>query len=254
VCNKTEKKLLEMYAKKNLGSVEKPPINPCCKECHSTFRGELSKPMSAWIVGNEFNKQEKRVLFIGKIAIGDDGDKFLYPNYRNDDNSPTHYCINVFGVTRENIWNEHSTSFWRFIKDLTRKLFPKVAESNLLEYIAITNLIKCNNSESKANITEYMQFNCVDYLDVVRREIDIINPTHIIFLTGKKYDENICNIFDDIEDKKEIEEPYNNRWCGNGIIGEKTHKFSLLRIRHPQGAEKGLEDIVCKWLETGELL
>ena len=252
--NNKEQKLLEMYAKKNLGSVDAEPLNPCCQECHKTFRGKLSKPLSAWCVGDEFDKQEKRILFVGKIAIGEMGEEFLYPDYPNDETNPTHYCMDVFDYARENLGVNYKTAFWNFILDISQKVFPHVKAEQLLEYIAITNLIKCNNGKSKAAITEFMRFNCIDYLDVVRREIDIIEPTHVIFTTGASFDENLTSIFDDIENEQCIEDSYHNRWCGLGSLGSIGHKIPFLRVRHPQFAGAGLADTVQTWLDTGKLV
>ena len=270
MANPKEQKLLEMYALKNLGSFAHLS-NPCCVECHEKhreiFNVELLKPLSAWIVGNNFDDQSKRILFVGKTGRGPgkDKNKYFYPGYKDKE----HYCIDVFQDSRKELWPD-KTDFWRVISNACYKIFSQksIPKNKLIEHIAITNLIKCNcgngacatkHIEPRAK-GEYMGYNCISYLDIFRREISIINPTHIVFLTGANYDTYIKDSFDTItiNPNDKIDEEFNKRWKGKGTIGGISHEIKLLRIRHPERAtteiKNKLEDIIFEFITHDKLI
>ncbi|SEH44212.1 hypothetical protein [Selenomonas sp. KH1T6] len=257
--NAKEKELLKMYAQKNLGSIV-PPSNPCCVECNkehkSKFETDLFKPVSAWVVGDNFDSQEKRILFVGKTAVGAGENKYFYPGYPDD--GENHYCTEVFFDARKKLWPNYSR-FWSTISNVSKRIFLNVPIDDLVEYIAITNLIKCNcghESCASGHIEkfEFMRFNCIDYLDIIRREISIINPTHIVFLVGKNFDENICSIFDELNIIQRISQPRKDRWIGEGRLSDLGHKIHILRTCHPQYAPKDIEDSIVDFITNNQLI
>ena len=106
MANQVEQELCEMYKKV---FDENKDI---CDRC----RGENiypSKPLSAWLVGDDFCNppgQKPRILFVGKNAIGNG----LGEDYGN--------FWQVFEGTREHLWNKRS-AFWRYTCGIVLKIF-----------------------------------------------------------------------------------------------------------------------------------
>lgn len=211
-----ERKLINLY--------DSTFENDCelCLKCRNEVT-DLSRPVSAWMVGCDFKNQNIRLLFVGKTARGD---------FEKTD------CkyINVFAHSRE-LFNT-GWHYWTYTKEIAKKIFG----DEWMERIAVTNIVKCNNSESVDTSTECMKNNCIIELGMLRKEISAINPTHVIFYTGWAYDEYIKYAFD------EIVEP--GDWSSTKLIGrycspwnEGTSKVSgrtihFLRICHPERKKK----------------
>lgn len=225
-CNATEKKLMEMYDSIKLGD------NLICKECKASVP-ELSMPVSAWCVGNHFYEHEKRVLFVGKTARSDPGN--VYVSYRT-----------AFHDTRELLW-KMSWAYWNYTGGITEALYGEDSP----EYIAFTNMVKCNDSPDIDTTSELVKRNCVCRLKVLSHEIDVIKPTHIVFYTNRDYDNVLPEAFDDFRVLKDDNVRVGQRsmpWMeASGSIGESG--YQILRIGHPQYKKRDeFIRLVCNWV------
>lgn len=223
-----------------------------CKECRKTFHikkgGDLSVPLSAWMVGNDFCLPEAddtkiskpRILFVGKNAIGDAGGE-LQGNFRS-----------VFRSSREADWAWNSgRPFWKYTKEIVARVFKDDSQ----EHIAMTNFVKCNAAavikKSSDTTTKAMKDHCILDLKVLRNEIEIIKPNIVIFYTGKTYDQYITGkvngsnkegLFDSFQmvTKENATKKIGKRnmtWlAGKGIINGQV--MDVLRVGHPQMKKK----------------
>ena len=227
-CNDAEKKLMEMYDSIRLGD------NPICQECKASVP-EFSMPVSAWVVGNHFYEHEKRVLFVGKTARSDPGD--VYGSYRT-----------AFHVTRELLW-EKSWAYWSYTGGITEALYGEDSP----EHIAFTNMVKCNDSPDIDTTSELVKKNCVCRLKVLKREISVIQPTHIVFYTNRDYDNVLPEAFDAFRILQDETVPVGQRsmpWMeAEGSIGGRGYR--ILRIGHPQYKKRDeFIRLVCSFVNS----
>lgn len=229
VPNEFEKKLFDRYRNMGLGSCE------ICAACHKN--PNLSMPIGCWCVGADYNKSPKRILFVGK-------------NARNNPGTREKGFHNTFAEARDFLWKQ-SWPYWRYTREITRTIFG----DDSIEHIAFTNIVKCNDSGGKDTTSDVVKTNCIIKMKVLQRELEVIQPTHIIFYTSRYYDDYISEVFDS----------YNTGYDGAKKIGKRNmpwqeavstlgnQTFHVLRVGHPQYNKK--EDFVHKiseWIKTTE--
>lgn len=213
--NKIEQNIVNLYQKINVGKCN------ICVQCKN-INTDLYKPVSVWLVGSEYSKQEKRILFVGKNARGE-----------CDANS-----IFQFEYSRKNLWNS-GFPFWSYTKEISKQIF----NTDSCEYIAATNMVKCNSSMGQDTTSQSMKDFCINEIKVLKEEIKIINPTHIIIYTAKDYDDyifgnqtffdSITKVKDEIFSVGNKEMPYTE---AVGIINSK--EINILRVGHPERKNK----------------
>lgn len=216
IINEAEENLIKQYKSMQLGNCE------TCKDCHKNIEN-LSKPISAWCIGKYFYDNPQRILFVGK-------------NARNNPGTNESAFCNAFQEARK-LWNT-SWSYWSYTRDITRTIFG----DNCIEHIAFTNIVKCNDSPTKDTTSSLVKTNCILNLRVLRNELEIIRPTHIIFYTAKNYDDYIASVFDDY---KPLDSYDNYKLIGrrkmpwqraSAVLGNQS--FHVLRVGHPQFKKK----------------
>ncbi len=225
--NQTEKEILRLYDRLNLGECS------LCRQCREGRN--LSGPIGCWLVGEKFNEEDKRILFIGKNARDNPGNKY-------------HTYQNTFEDTRMRLWNK-GYPYWRYTKEITERIFG----DNSCEHIAFTNIVKCNDSSGRDTTSDDVKKICILDLQVLRKEIEIIQPTNIVFYTALTYDSFIPQVFDSFEKRQYGERIIGAKsvpWlCADAVIG--GDRINVLRTGHPE--RKKREDFVnavCEWLNT----
>ncbi len=195
-----------------------------CDNCKSVCEKEgISKKFKPYI-GENYRKNKARVLFIGKNARGTcDYQKFAQDQFAGQD---------------------RKFAFWSYIKDITDKLEIHP------EGVAITNLVKCNNStedegrnngSSKDFTPHEVKENCIKRNNVIWKEIDILNPTHIVLFTHHYYDKYLKG-FICIKNKTVDCGLRKIVWCEGKLILTNGSSSQFLRTSHPQMKKK--EDFV----------
>ena len=130
--NTAEKRIVDSYNVKSDKCKE-------CKEFCNEYGLQLHGPLSFFNIGNEFEKDRYRVVFVGKTHWYDGSQvgelEFLSScKFRDCRDDGT-----MMFLTRQ-------SRFWAFIQDVTKQLYPEENENRLLDYISITNITKCNTS------------------------------------------------------------------------------------------------------------
>ena len=226
-----EQQLINLYKDFNFSS------NPICAECKK-ITPSLGRPGGAWVVGKKFLQNNSRVLFVGKVSRGEDG--VLCDDF---------FCL--FDFARE-LWKSYGAHFWNYTRDIVGKVFD---DDDSIENIAITNIIKCNDSDKEDNTCEFTKGQCIANLGVIREEIRCIKPTHVVFYTGLYYDEYIKNsVFDkgSFRIKRDTKVRNGNQkmpWmeAEATVMGQSVN---ILRTWHPE--RKNKEDFtlaVSNWLK-----
>lgn len=136
-----EENLFKMYDDINLG------CSSVCKECQEKTTN-LSLPVSFWFVGSNYEHGNGRVLFVGKNARREPGIK--KGNYYDSR-----------GAVKE-LWDK-PWPYWSYIRNITEEIYGEDGA----DYIAYTNIIKCNNSGTTDNTSELVKDNCIRKMQVL---------------------------------------------------------------------------------------
>lgn len=241
-------KVCKMYEQIGLGK------NDICKKCKPLN----NTPVSIRIVGNKFAEDEYKVLFVGKTvwsnwSKGEDSDinkskKYKYIDASKDSWPPKEKFL------------EKGKPFWRYTREIASKLYGGSPEK-AVERIAVTNIIKCADSNKSQDTTRRsVKENCIIELGVIRNEIKILKPKHIVFYTCTKYDDFIERLKfggkQEMGEKLKFPRLYRKGQCPlhlwqinhydrNGHISMKW-----LRTSHPQGQKiERFVDIVVSWIK-----
>lgn len=228
-----EEKILSCYNEIGLGTCA------VCTHCRIDNPALYSKAVGMWFVGKFFEEQKNRVLFIGKNARG-----MPAKEYKENQNSKG--FLEEFRYSRENLINK-SWPYWSYTKEISKRLFGDMA----MEAVAFTNMVKCNGSDTIDTTTDSMKDYCIGDLAVVRHEVEIIRPTHIVLYTGTSYDSWLSPVFDKIDcfsntsieiGKKKM--PYGEYRC------KLNHeRIRVLRIGHPERMQKeAFVSTVVTWI------
>lgn len=224
--NELELQLLNKYENAGLG------CNKICVNCRKQ-NGLTWLPTTAWFVGSKLKDNPHQVLFVGKSARGNPGNNLA--TYSN-----------VFDDGRK-LWN-CSWPYWSYTRTIVQQLFG----DDSAEHIALSNIVKCNDSLSGDKTTPSMKQSCIVQNHFVREEIRIIQPTEIVFYTGRGYDEYLCSLFDKFDvivDKTIPNGKVQIPWLeANAQINGKSMR--VLRTAHPQNKNKeDFVNAVCNWVQ-----
>lgn len=205
-----ERKLFEMYDDIQLGSSD------ICQNCRNNSEN-LSFPATFWFVGKGFSKSTEKILFVGKNARGNPGKAMgAYLDCRE----MADQLCNV------------SWPYWRYTRNIVERVYGNDTNDN----IAFTNVMKCNTSFTIDTTSNLLKVNCIKEMQVLRKEIEIIKPKKIIFLTSWYYDEYFKYVFDEIENisntKISIGKKKMPWWEFKAELNE--IKIEVLRVGHPE--------------------
>lgn len=223
-----------------------------CKKYANSKKETKVGPQSIFHIGK--NKDEKHVVFVGKNSWN--STEYLI----SEDKIGELIDTSEFGKEAYIDDENYNSAYWKYIRFITKK-------SGLsLENISITNLAKCNIYDHKTNtyqnISDDFYFECC--IEIFEKEIELLEPTHIICFTGAGYDHLIKKLtfgFDEPEIKDDMPFDENHKknikkkdgttnkvWWWQRQYSNGDNKIHLLRTRHPQGAPSGLKDDIVKWI------
>lgn len=224
-----EEKLFDAYKKMDLGN------SNICNECHSKI-SDLSFPATIWGIGKDYADSEYKLLFVGKNARGNPGKKVDSAGFLD--------CRDM----ADNLWNK-PWAYYSYVKNIAEKIYPYSG----INSISYTNILKCNNSWSttKDIANKLQKDNCIKNMQVIKKEVQILNPQKIIFLTSWYYDEYFSFIFDKmkiIDDSTEQIGKKKMPWKDFvGTVG--NNQIEVLRIGHPERLKKDdFVNKVCNWI------
>lgn len=229
-----EQKIIELYNQINLGHCE------ICLECKRNNSKLYDRAVGMWFVGKYYANQEKRLLFVGKNARG-------VPAIKYEENVNDKGYLNEFRYARENLWNK-SWAYWNYSRIISEQLYGEAGYEN----VAFTNIIKCNGSDTIDTTNDNMKDYCVKKLNVLRKEIQIIKPTHIVFYTSYYYDQWIPFVFDELRAEVSTSVTIGKKqmpWAEyDGKID--SQEIHVLRVGHPERMKKAdFVTSICDWVK-----
>ncbi len=247
----------QVYEKRNEGCIGDCDII-CRKEKPAL---ERHGPLSFFNIGNNFEGDKYKILFVGKNTWYDkeDVDKLKkFPEYLES-------AFQDCRADGREMFEHNHRMLWNCIRKITQQLYPKSQNESgswkfdeLWASIAITNLTKCNTSTGSGDTTPYsLTRRCIPFFS---KEVSILMPKHLILFTGKGYDDYIMDLplnegfrVENITDN-EYRKPIGNK---NAKILWWDRKFSkdgneihFLRTRHPQFAPIEFADEIVKWIRN----
>ncbi len=211
-----EKSIMDMYIYEHIGQAAQ------CVACRK-ITPNLSHPISIWHVGTRYEQSLHRILFVGKAARGSLGQASLYRDTVED------------GTTvAEDLYNTSGWAFWSYTKAVADALY---GEGKGWDQLALTNMVKCNSSETIDTSIETTRRSCAIFL---RREIELLCPKHIVFYTNSGYDEAIQSVFDTIGNSQYGDYPCGKKmmhcWTFTGIVN--GSQIRVIRAGHPERMNK----------------
>jgi len=195
---------------------------------------DIQKSLSAPLllsVGEQWKNSEKRILIVGQETQGWGNDEIKFgsfQSFKNRENSIEeladayrHFC---FGKN-----SSHNRSpFWSAYRSIA-----KIGNSDLKPDTNIlwTNLVRCDyDGKSILTTNENLQNNVGSkFKGVLKREIEILQPTQIIFFTGPRYDRFLIDEFPDIKMEK-FNNKFNERTLSKFLI---SNNIKSIRTYHP---------------------
>ncbi len=243
-----DKEISDMYDKEELGS------NASCAKCKGFARDKslnLVGPISAFHVGSNFGNDKYKIVFVGKNTW------YGKEDFEKEKVKDKHYADST-KKGRASLKKEanKNSKYWDYIISIVKKLYEDMNLEDAIENISITNIIKCNTTgeddEPSDKTPKNIKENCINF-KILEKEIETLKPKHIIFLTGKSYDEYIekFNFGKLVKDgKKETKNNGKIVWWELEFSTDKG-KIKVLRTSHPQGKKKDVfVDEIVKWIEA----
>lgn len=153
------------------------------------FNRKLSYPLLIDPFDNYWN-QEKRIVFFGKETYGwwfDDKEKYFTKKYENEeliDQLLLKYSTFKLGA------NYPASPFWNFC----HKAFRRITKNDSKTGFVWNNVIKVDENR-KTPEWKVMKSIYTCYPDLILKELEILKPDIIIFLTGPTMDRYLQYIF-----------------------------------------------------------
>lgn len=218
--NDVNKKLLNMYIENKIN--EKKFTEKCYKEW-SPSEGS-SYVWQHFYCTNEYLNSKIKIMFIGQESYG-----WGYEEGVKESMEFTKYFL----------YNSYNTIFWEFMYELESKIngdkeFNKYSffYSNIFRICVDSN----NNNEIKHLIYNIKLTNeYIKNIQTLYKEIKIVKPDIIIFLSGPNYDKYITNIFKYVY-FKQVNDMYSTRELSR-IINENL-PINTFRLYHPMYANR----------------
>lgn len=231
-----------MFESKNIGH------NPICSECKS--KGiKFPTPLLTFHLGDEFASSHHRLVFVGKTHRGEPGHS-------------THAGHMDARGTAKDLWfgkpdsegKKQSWQFWR----RTRDIAERVEGANAFNLIAITNLIKCSNSEGLDMTPPHMASSCITKLRLIWEELAILEARTVVFYTSNFYSNLLKTIPIAYENSILERSGFNNRvqcgkhsmiWWDRSCSTDWTDRMRILVTGHPQFKKKtDFVSFVSDWI------
>jgi hypothetical protein len=233
-------KVFDMYKHVNLGNNE---ICKKCKDLHKRANLELYPPASLWNVGDKFETDQYKVMFVGKPARGSPGED-------------TGYGFLDCRKCGAELYNGVGWPYWNYTKEISKRLYGSAEEG--WNRIAFSNIIKCNNSVDIDTATYDMKKHCIDELRVIWKEIEILQPKNVVFSTHWYYDDFIDKFI--IGDKYKDITDRNHRipngkkkisWWHREFYKDGQLIMRILRTAHPERQQKeGFVSKIVEWIKA----
>lgn len=243
----SEQRVFDLYRSLNLWT------NPTCTRCKLSTQPPLFGPVGIWQVGKSYFDDRYRIVFVGKNARG----SIRVPGEELAEELAQHGFIDATCEADQWIGDTRS-AYWSYTAAIVEELFGNIDVG--WERVAFTNLVKCNNSMDVDTTTAKTASHCLDELGVVWKEIELLEPNHIIMFTGWDYDTYIDrylgNFDGNDETRRDHQIPNGGKmmlWWERHCVTRSGRKFKILRTSHPERQKKeSFVNQIVQWIVNGK--
>lgn len=173
-----------------------------CKEyAKKKWKPLTNGPVPIFHVGKDYDKHEKKLLLIGKVAYGWNDYTNLWSNCFSGKIESRDYLKNMIEERVEELFYQGITDYFSFIKKALTAIYGNIDEA--YNRVAISNFVHCNDYNEKDknlndNLRQKNRYYCAskEANGFIHKEIEILKPSHIIVLTKTyqgKYERYIRN-------------------------------------------------------------
>ncbi len=169
--------------------------NELCKKCKSLSekKGDflINGPIPIFHIGKEYQKSETKLLFLGTVAYGWEGE--LNDNFFKADKQARQKnkseIIDLVETRIEELFfaRRERMPFFTYLRESSNLVF----DNNGYSKIAITNLLKCNSGAVRNHYPQKVFDYCIksDLTGNLMSDLDLLTPTHIVLLSSdcRKY-------------------------------------------------------------------
>lgn len=180
--NELLERIYEMYSANQFGK------NQICTKCKEYAQQKwfplTNGPVPIFHVGKDFSKHGKNLLIVGKVAYGWDDYSDIWSSIFSGNQDNKTYLKNMIEERVEELFYKGITVYFSFLNQSLTEIYGNIDEA--FNRIAITNFVHCNDG----NVNDYLRQNNRYYCasneanGFIHKEIEILNPSHILVLTN----------------------------------------------------------------------
>jgi hypothetical protein len=218
------------------------PRNDVCESCEA----EIKAPLLPWHVGEDYQDARNRLVFVGKPHRGRPGEEL------------SSGALDARELATDLYFNS-SWAYWSYTKEIISRVYGN-AETGW-KNVALLNAVKCTSTSSTDKTSYQTAASCIDRLEVLPRELSILQPTMVVFYTWHFHRNLFAKPFfnDDYTGYNEVTSPKHKVPCKNKKIGWWHRDFrtrwcgelSVLVVSHPE--RKGKREyisLLTEWVQT----
>jgi hypothetical protein len=227
-------KLSALYADKG---IYENNLSTSCKHCNSCWGG-IEHRISGYGIAYPWIGElyaEKRLLFYG-INMNDCGDSDSQIDIVTIVKKELSEGKRKFLISE----NYAGTMYWKMVAEYAKALVKFLSPDNFeisleqaLDYISITNAIKCSPQGDRSKPTDEMWRNCLSF--ILLDEIEALSPSWVVILGLENYSKFKLSI-SDFETIQEYYSFSNDIFIGNcSINGKLTNYLAIIHPTAPRG-------------------
>lgn len=222
--------------------------NPACDRCDASIK----HPLLPWLVGSRFAEGKERIFFVGKPHRGVPGE--ILPSG----------IIDPTDDVEGGLW-DYGWAYWSYTREIAERIYGPRA----MDFIVLTNLIKCTNTDGVDETSPTMAECCVGDLHVIWHEIALLKAKTVVFYTYSLFPWTLRDIpLADPDSIRNVTPENHTVRCRSKRLGwwericrtEWTKSLRVLVVGHPERkGRREFVELLCRWIrrssaEEGELL
>jgi uracil-DNA glycosylase len=233
-----------------------------CSACKPYLSDDINegRPVSFYVIGEDFPKQTTRVMFVGKTVTYGWETSPAIPG--SDFIDSREYAKASLFLPHVNNWVLGSP-FWEAVKAVSQVIWKDNTLDQIWRKIAITNLVKCSASKKDDETPPEMKRNCIETMRFFENEVIFAKPTHLIVFSGgdseKYYDQYLSDLSFGFKTKpKQINQrnhcDYGVSWWHQEFLEMSIAKMHMLRTYHPSSRrspkdQQSFCNGIAKWVK-----
>jgi hypothetical protein len=216
--------------------------NNICKYCEA----EIKAPLLPWHIGEDYEGAQDKLVFVGKPHRGEPGKKL------------SSGVLDARELATDLYFNS-SWAYWSYTREIISQVYGDAKAG--WENVALLNAVKCTSTHSTDKTSYRTAASCIDRLEVLPRELAVLEPTMIVFYTWHFHRDLFAKPFldNDYAGYDEVTSPRHKVPCKSKEIGwwhrvfetSWCNELPVLVVSHPE--RKGKPEYVSlltEWVQA----